>query len=37
MVESDFPENEHLGDNIRNPTSKLKTNTTLNVHLFPSI
>lgn len=37
MVESDFPENEHLGDNTRNPTPKLKTNTTLYVHIFPSI
>lgn len=29
IVESDFPENEHLGDNTRNLTPKLKTNTAL--------
>lgn len=37
MVESDFPENEHLGDNTRNPTLKPKTNRTLYIHIFPSI
>lgn len=37
MVESYFPENEHLGENTRNPTPKLKTNRTLYVHIFPLV